>query len=100
MTVRTLTVHDLTVTPTSAAHAAEQVRAGRERIDALDAELVRLITERAAVSASVQSARRAVGGPRVVQSREVEVVGRWRDALGRPGRTIALALLELGRGPL
>ena len=75
------------------------VRAGRERIDALDAELVRLIAERAAVSAQVQQARRASGGPRIVQSRENEVVGRWREALGRPGGAIALALLELGRGP-
>jgi chorismate mutase len=75
------------------------VRAGRERIDALDAELVRLIAERAAVSAEVQRARRAAGGPRIVQSRENEVVGRWHAALGRPGSAIALALLELGRGP-
>ena len=77
----------------------DPVRAGRERIDALDAELVRLIAERAAVSAQVQSARRAAGGPRIVQARENEVVGRWHQALGRPGMTIALALLELGRGP-
>ena len=77
----------------------DPVAAGRQRIDALDAELVRLIAERAALSAQVQSARRASGGPRIVQSRENEVVGRWRDALGRPGGTIALALLELGRGP-
>ena len=75
------------------------VREGRERIDALDAELVRLIAERAAVSAEVQRARRAAGGPRIVQSRENEVVGRWHAALGRPGSAIALALLELGRGP-
>ena len=77
----------------------DAVAAGRERIDQLDAELVRLIAERAAVSAEVQAARRAAGGPRIVQSRENEVVGRWHEALGRPGSTIALALLELGRGP-
>ena len=78
---------------------ADAVETGRERIDRLDAELVRLIAERAAVSADVQAARRAAGGPRIVQSRENEVVGRWHAALGRPGSTIALALLELGRGP-
>ena len=77
----------------------DAVRAGRERIDALDAELVRLVAERAALSAQVQQARRAAGGPRIVQSRENEVVGRWHAALGRPGSAIALALLELGRGP-
>ena len=77
----------------------DAVAAGRERIDQLDAELVRLIAERAAVSAQVQAARRAAGGPRIVQSRENDVVGRWHAALGRPGSAIALALLELGRGP-
>jgi len=77
----------------------DAVRTGRERIDQLDAELVRLIAERATLSAQVQQARRAAGGPRIVQARENEVVGRWREALGRPGGTIALALLELGRGP-
>ena len=77
----------------------DPVLAGRRRIDELDAQIVRLITERAAVSASVQRARLAAGGPRIVQSRENDVVGRWRSALGRPGGAIALALLELGRGP-
>ncbi len=77
----------------------DAVRDGRNRIDALDAELVRLITERATLSAEVQRARRAAGGPVIVSSQENEVVGRWRQALGRPGGTIALALLQLGRGP-
>ena len=81
---------------------ADPVLAGRRRIDALDAldaEILRLIAERADVSAQVQRARLAAGGPRIVSSRENEVVGRWRTALGRPGGVIALALLELGRGP-
>ena len=77
----------------------DAVSAGRERIDQLDAELIRLIAQRATVSAQVQAARRAAGGPSIVQSRENEVVGRWHCALGRPGSAIALALLELGRGP-
>lgn len=73
---------------------------GRPRIDALDAELIRLIRERVAVSREVQRERVSAGGPRVVHSRENEVVARWRDALGEPGGTVALALLELARGPL
>ncbi len=80
--------------------SSDPITVGRHRIDELDAELMRLIDERAAVSAQVQRARRAQGGPRIVTSRENEVVGRWRSALGRPGGAIALALLELGRGPL
>ena len=82
-----------------AVDVVDPVLAGRQRIDALDAEIVRLIGERVAVSASVQQARLAAGGPRIVQSRENEVVGRWRATLARPGGVIALALLELGRGP-
>ncbi|MCW2678991.1 MAG: chorismate mutase [Frankiales bacterium] len=80
---------------TSTLHTVET---GRARIDQIDAEIVRLVQERCGVSAQVQRARQADGGPRVAHARENEVVGRWRAALGRPGGTIALALLELGRG--
>ena len=76
----------------------EDVVALRERIDEVDAEILRLVVERSEVSARIGAARRAAGGPRIVHARENEVVGRWRTALGRPGCTIALALLELGRG--
>jgi chorismate mutase len=71
----------------------------RGRIDELDAEILRLVRERSGVSAQIGQVRRAAGGPRIVHARENEVVGRWRSALGRPGAAIAMALLELGRGP-
>ncbi len=71
----------------------------RARIDELDAEILRLVQQRSEVSARIGAARRAAGGPRIVHARENEVVGRWRATLGRPGAAIALALLELGRGP-
>lgn len=74
------------------------VDADRARIDEIDAALARLVHERTAVSRRIQAARVAAGGPRVVSAREVEVVGRWRAELGGPGRSIAMALLELGRG--
>jgi chorismate mutase len=84
--------------PSSAPDASDPADL-RARIDALDAEIVRLIDERSAVSARIGAARRAAGGPRIVHARENEVVLRWRSALGRPGAAIAMALLELGRGP-
>ena len=71
----------------------------RSEIDALDAQLVLLIRQRLAVSQDIQRDRMAAGGPRVVHAREAEVVGRWREELGPPGSRIALALLELSRGP-
>lgn len=54
------------------------VESGRVRIDDIDAEIVRLVRERTSVSGQIQAARQLTGG--------------------RPGATIAMALLELGRG--
>jgi chorismate mutase len=74
------------------------VRSGRERIDALDAELIALIERRVAVSGEIQASRLAEGGRRLDLRRETEVIGRYNRALGRPGTAVAMALLELGRG--
>ncbi|WP_328300368.1 chorismate mutase [Streptomyces sp. NBC_00435] len=83
----------------SPAAAAEQLIAGsRERIDTLDDRIIGLIQERMAVSAVIQEARIGSGGRRVHLSREMEVLGHWSDALGKPGTTLAMTLLELCRG--
>ncbi|QEV19714.1 chorismate mutase [Streptomyces alboniger] len=70
----------------------------RERIDALDDRIIGLVQERMAVSAVIQEARITSGGRRVSLSREMEVLGHYRDALGKPGTTLAMTLLELCRG--
>ncbi|MFF9089479.1 chorismate mutase [Streptomyces sp. NPDC014991] len=70
----------------------------RERIDVLDDRIIGLVQERMAVSAVVQQSRIASGGRRVNLSREMEILGRYRDALGRPGTSLAMTLLELCRG--
>jgi chorismate mutase len=72
----------------------------RAQIDQLDIELLALIEQRRRVSAQIQQVRMAAGGPRVVHSREAEVIGRWKAALGSSGTRIAQALLDLSRGPL
>ncbi|WP_034268429.1 chorismate mutase [Actinospica robiniae] len=76
------------------------VRGGREQIDAIDAELIALIQRRTAVSAEIQASRIAEGGRRFDLRRETDVISRYTRALGRPGRDVAMALLELGRGRL
>jgi chorismate mutase len=80
------------------AEAPTGVLGGRERIDAIDAELIELIRSRVAVSTEIQGARIADGGRRLDLSRETEIIGRYTRSLGRPGTAVAMALLELGRG--
>ncbi|GAA2296824.1 chorismate mutase [Streptomyces violaceusniger] len=82
----------------SATEAARVIDAARERIDALDGQILDLVRERMAVSATVQEARIAAGGRRVHLSREMEILDRYRQRLGKPGTTLAMTLLELCRG--
>ncbi|MEW2497810.1 chorismate mutase [Streptomyces nodosus] len=78
--------------------AASVITGARERVDTLDDRIIGLIQERMAVSAVIQDARIASGGRRVNLSREMEVLGHYRDALGKPGTGLAMTLLELCRG--
>lgn len=71
----------------------------RSEIDRLDAEILRLVQRRTAVSQAVGNARRAAGGPRVVHGREMAVLNRYRE-LGKEGYELAMLLLRLGRGQL
>ncbi|MFD3313293.1 chorismate mutase [Streptomyces sp. NPDC058656] len=78
--------------------AADVITGARERIDTLDDRIIGLVQERMAISAVIQEARIASGGRRVNLSREMDVLGHYRDALGRPGTSLAMTLLELCRG--
>ncbi|MEU0985583.1 MULTISPECIES: chorismate mutase [unclassified Streptomyces] len=78
--------------------AAGLITDARERIDALDDRIIGLVQERMAVSAVIQDARISSGGRRVNLSREMEVLGHFREALGKPGTALAMTLLELCRG--
>ncbi|MFF4956623.1 chorismate mutase [Streptomyces sp. NPDC001222] len=78
--------------------AVDVITGARERIDALDDRIIGLIQERMAVSAVIQEARITSGGRRVNLSREMEVLGHYREALGKPGTGLAMTLLELCRG--
>ncbi|GGY92006.1 hypothetical protein GCM10010300_40270 [Streptomyces olivaceoviridis] len=92
---------DMTTTaPDTAQDAAPEaiIADARDRIDALDDRIIGLVQERMAVSAVVQQTRIASGGRRVHLSREMEILGRYRDALGKPGTALAMTLLELSRG--
>ena len=79
--------------------AEDEIGKLREEIDWLDAEILRLVKRRVEVSRTIGAARMAAGGPRIVYNREMDVLARYRD-LGAEGRKLAMALLNLGRGPL
>ncbi|SDN12684.1 chorismate mutase [Allokutzneria albata] len=79
--------------------AAPDIDALRLEIDELDAEILRLIKRRSEVSRTIGAARMAKGGPKIVYSREMAVLARFRD-LGPEGRELGMLLLRLGRGRL
>lgn len=74
------------------------VEDGRARLDAIDEQIRDLVRARRDVSQQVQQLRRSAGGPRIEHARENEILVRYGDALGRPGVTLALAVLEICRG--
>ena len=86
--------------PGTLAPMPDDISAGRARIDELDAQIVRLVAERAAVSRVVQAARAAGGGGVLVPGREEVVLAGYAAGLGEPGRALGLAVLQVCRGPL
>jgi chorismate mutase len=72
----------------------------RERIDEIDAQLIRLFQERAILSSEISAARLAAGGTRIVLAREREIIRRFRRSLGPLGAELALLILRAGRGSL
>ncbi|MBO0870661.1 MAG: chorismate mutase [Micromonosporaceae bacterium] len=72
----------------------------RDRIDEIDAAIIQLWQERAAISQEVGATRVASGGTRLVLSREREIMDRYRAALGADGTQLALLVLRAGRGRL
>ena len=77
-----------------------RIAALRARLDEIDANLIKLWQERAAISREVGATRVASGGTRLVLSREREILDRFRTALGADGTQLALLVLRAGRGPL
>ena len=79
----------------------------RSRIDELDARIIALVQERRTVAAGLAQTRDEAGGaPKgdgpqaggaVGLAREMEILSRYRSALGRPGTQLAMTLLALCR---
>ncbi len=72
----------------------------RQEIDACDAEIIRLVQQRLAVSREIGALRTAAGGTRLSLSREQQVLTRFSAELGPDGAALAMMLLRQGRGRL
>src|SRR5438874_1805876 len=59
----------------------------------------RLIKRRTAISNAIGTARKSLGGPRIVYSREMAILERFRE-LGPAGTDLGMMLLAMGRGRL
>ena len=78
--------------------AEDAVTVLRGQIDSLDEAIVRLVAERAKLSARVQTARMNAGGTRVQLGRERVIMDAYRSALGAHGPDLAGAVLAVCRG--
>jgi chorismate mutase len=70
----------------------------RGQIDSLDAAIVRLVAERARLSARIQTARMNAGGTRVELGRERVILDTYRAGLGPHGSQLADSVLQVCRG--
>ena len=85
-----------TADPTS----ADELSQLRDRIDELDAQIIRLWRERAETSKRIGQIRMANGGTRLVLDRERAILDKYRESLGEDGTQIGMLVLRSGRGPL
>ena len=74
------------------------VAEGRDVVDALDADIRRLVLARRDVSRRIQALRRLEGRPGIQHSRENEVMAGYAAELSRPGVELALLVLRICRG--
>ncbi len=72
----------------------------RGDIDACDAEIIRLVQHRLAISQEIGALRRSTGGTRLSLAREQQVLARFQQALGTDGAALGMMLLRQGRGRL
>jgi chorismate mutase len=74
------------------------VEDGHRFIAELDEAIIHLVLRRTDMCAELAAVRRAAGGPATELARENEVLRRYREGLGRHGTSLAMLLIELGRG--
>lgn len=77
-----------------------EIQKYREEINRLDEQLLEIVKRRTKVSQAVGRTRMGSGGTRLVHTREVAIINRFREEIGEEGPALASVLLRMGRGRL
>jgi len=83
-----------TIKPVEGTSRVEDLRA---QIDRFDAEIVRLVNERAKAFGLIQTIRRQAGETSIELGREAATLLRYRQQLGKEGMTLGEAVLRVCR---
>ena len=77
-----------------------EIQRYRAEIDRLDCVILDAVKRRTEISQAIGRTRMSSGGTKLVHTREVAIINRFRDELGEEGPALAQILLRLGRGKL
>ncbi|MEJ5927613.1 chorismate mutase [Corynebacterium sp. H128] len=77
-----------------------EIQKCREEINRLDNVILDAVKRRTEVSKAIGRTRMGAGGTRLVHTREVAIINRFREEIGEEGPALAAILLRMGRGKL
>lgn len=77
-----------------------EIQKYREEINRLDGVILDAVKRRTEVSQAIGRTRMGSGGTRLVHTREVAIINKFRDEIGEEGPALAAILLRMGRGKL
>lgn len=77
-----------------------EIQKYREEIDRMDNVILEAVKRRTAVSKAIGKTRMSSGGTKLVHTREVAIINRFREEIGEEGPALASILLRMGRGRL
>lgn len=78
----------------------QEIQRYREEIDRMDNIILEAVKRRSEISRAIGRTRMSSGGTKLVHTREVAIINRFRDEIGEEGPALAGIVLRMGRGRL
>lgn len=88
---------DTTPPTSSGSGVAMSIDSARQKIDKIDAEIIRLIASRIGMSGLIRDLKGVYGLPRTDLKRESEVIAKYVESFGTEGAVIAAHLLTVSK---